>query len=134
MSDCIFCQIISGAAPCHKLYEDDHVVAFLDIFPSVLGHTLVVPKKHSENVLGLDPHEAEAAIMAIQKIAPGIVKAVGAEGFNIGCNTGAAAGQVVHHTHFHILPRRSNDGKHMWGQMDPKPDLPALADKIRTEL
>ena len=134
MTDCIFCKIISGEAPAHKLYEDDHVVAFLDIFPSVLGHTLVVPKKHSENVLGLDSREAEAAVAAIQKIAPGIVKAVGAEGFNIGCNTGKAAGQIILHTHFHILPRREGDGKKMWGQMDPKPDLSVLSGTIRAEL
>jgi histidine triad (HIT) family protein len=132
--DCIFCAIIVGEKPSHKLHEDDHVVAFLDIFPSVLGHTLVVPKKHSENVLGLDPAEAEAAIVAIQKLAPGIVKAVGAEGFNIGCNTGKAAGQMVMHTHFHILPRREGDGKKLWGQMDPKPDLVALAEQIREML
>lgn len=120
--------------PSHKLYEDDHVVVFLDIFPSVLGHTLVVPKKHSENMLGLEPHEAEAAVAAVQKITPGILKAVGAEGFNLTCNTGKVSGQMVMHTHFHILPRKAGDGKALWGQMDPKPDLPTLAENIRAAL
>lgn len=115
MSDCIFCQIIKGDLPCVKVYEDDDVLAFLDIHPVNLGHALVVPKAHYVNILDT-PNDVLAKLMAaVIKIAPAILKAVGADSFNLGVNNGATAGQVIWHTHFHVMPRHEGDGYKLWG-------------------
>lgn len=115
MSDCIFCQIIKGELPCVKVYEDAEILAFLDIHPVNLGHTLMVPKAHYVNILDT-PDEVLAKLMAtVKKIAPAILKAVNADSFNLGVNNGAVAGQVIFHTHFHIMPRYERDGYKLWG-------------------
>lgn len=114
MSDCIFCKIVKGQVPCEKVYEDEQVLAFLDISPVSPGHTLVVPKIHYEDLVRT-PHDVVCkCVDAISKLAPAIVSATGSEGFNIGLNNGKAAGQVVFHTHFHIIPRATNDGLVNW--------------------
>ncbi len=107
--NCVFCRIIAGELPSVKVYEDEYVVAFLDIRPANPGHTLVVPKRHVERLEELEPDEAQALIYAAARLAPAIVRAVGAEGYNILMNIGAAAGQEIAHLHLHIIPRFSND-------------------------
>lgn len=107
MSECIFCKIIEGEIPSHKVYEDENVVAFLDANPTSKGHTLVVPKKHVENI-----HEASGMNYmwdAIVKASEGVRDAFGAEGLNISQNNGVIAGQEVMHMHFHITPRYTGD-------------------------
>lgn len=114
MDDCIFCKIIKGEIPSHKVYEDDEVLAFLDINPINKGHTLVVPKEHYENLVELPEDLAEQVIRVVKKVAPSVTEVTKADGFNVGLNNGEAAGQVVMHAHFHIIPRFDDDGLAPW--------------------
>ncbi|MFC1686308.1 HIT family protein [Nanoarchaeota archaeon] len=115
MEDCIFCQIIKGEIPSDKIYEDDKVFAFLDLNPADAGHTLVIPKKHSKNILETSKEDLNAIIETSQMLAGKIMKALGAKGFNIFVNTNKEAGQLVFHTHFHIVPRyEENERKYVW--------------------
>ena len=107
---CIFCKIIEGKAPCTKIFENNLVVAFLDIFPIAAGHALVVPKEHSKNILELSEAPMKEIFKAIQKIGAAQMKALGADGFNVLQSNTPAAGQVVFHTHFHVVPRKEGDG------------------------
>ena len=116
MEDCIFCKILEGEIPSAKVYEDDRVMAFLDIGPANKGHTLVVPKKHSKNILEDDLEDLNACMNTVQKVAMSIIRAVNAGGFNLIVNTNKTAGQVISHTHFHIIPRFKNDGLKHWPQ------------------
>lgn len=102
---CIFCKIAAGEIPSFKVYEDDLVLAYLDINPFTKGHTLVIPKKHSANLLETDDETLAAVITRVKKIAAHLKAKLGADGFNILQNNGEAAGQTVHHLHFHIVPR-----------------------------
>ena len=132
MSDCIFCKIISGELPSHRVYEDDIVLAFLDINPVNPGHTLVIPKQHFADLSDLPEAIAHAMLSVVQKIAPSILSAVESGGYNLGVNNGVAAGQVVFHSHFHIMPRFENDGHALWKGKDMGQDnLRDLAEKIR---
>jgi len=107
--DCIFCKIANGEIPCHKVYEDDEVLAFLDVGPVSTGHTLVIPKAHF-NTFDQCPGGVLAKISACAgKIAGAVAEATDAEGYNVLCNNGRAAGQLVEHVHFHIIPRTSGD-------------------------
>ncbi len=110
MSECIFCAIAAGKIPCTKVYENDHVLAFMDIGPISDGHTLVIPKPHYERLHDCPPELLAETIKAIGLLADAVRKAVEAEGYNVLCNTDAAAGQVVSHVHFHIIPRKTGDG------------------------
>lgn len=111
---CIFCKIINGEIPCHKVYEDDIVFAFLDIKPLNPGHTLVVPKKHYENLEEISEEELTALILAIKKIGRMIKEKLGVAGYNVSENNGQVAGQEVPHLHFHIIPRHEGDGLGPW--------------------
>jgi histidine triad (HIT) family protein len=121
VSDCLFCKIASKEIPADLIYEDDKVVAFLDIKPVNKGHSLIIPKKHSHDLLDADDATLGTMIARVKKIAGAIMAATGAAGFNLGINTKSAAGQVVFHTHFHIIPRFSNDGLKMWPHSESEP-------------
>lgn len=108
--NCIFCKIIRGELPLYKLYEDDKTIAFLDIYPVNAGHALVVPKKHSSNIFDIDAEDWAAVAEAVRKLATAIEKGVGADGVNIAMNNREHAGQIVHHSHVHIIPRFKGDG------------------------
>ena len=109
MENCLFCRIINGEVPSVKVYEDDLVLAYLDINPVSKGHTLVIPKAHSEGLLDT-PDETLAAVVArTKKIAAYIKEVLGCGGFNIVQNNGETAGQTVRHVHFHIVPRYEGD-------------------------
>lgn len=110
----IFSKIIAREIPARIVYEDDHVIAFLDINPVNAGHTLVVPKEERANVLESSEEDIAQVMRVVRTLAPAIVKAVGASGFNVVTNTGEASGQSVFHTHFHIIPRFENDGHMPW--------------------
>ncbi len=110
MSDCIFCKIVAGELPSSKIYEDDLVFSFMDIAPLSPGHSLVIPKNHYETYPEVSADEAGALAVAILKIAPAVVAARNADGFNILLANGRCAGQVVFHVHFHIIPRANDDG------------------------
>lgn len=114
--DCVFCKIINGEIPSAKIYENNKVIAFLDISPVNKGHTLVVPKKHSENLLEDNDEDLKECIILIKKLSKAIIKAINAEGINVISNIKPAAGQVIMHTHFHLIPRFKNDGLKHWPQ------------------
>ncbi len=110
MADCIFCKIVSGEIPCAKVYEDDHVLAFLDINPLMPGHTLLIPKKHAETIFDMTPEETAACGAALQKVAAAVFKGMDAEGMNILQNNYEISGQEIFHVHFHLMPRTQGDG------------------------
>lgn len=101
--DCVFCKIIEGEIPSHKVYEDENVVAFLDANPVSKGHTLVVPKEHVDTVF--DAEHMDYMWKPIVEVANAIREAFGVEDMNINQNNGALAGQEVDHLHFHLTPR-----------------------------
>ena len=108
--ECIFCKIASGQIPATKVYEDEVVVAFLDIGPVSDGHTLVMPRKHVEQVHSCPPELLGEIWTRLGKIAGVVSSVMGADGYNVLCNNGRAAGQIVDHLHFHIVPRKTGDG------------------------
>ena len=116
MQDCLFCKIIKGEIPCSKVYENDKVLAFLDIGPVNKGHTLIIPKNHATNIFDIEEEDLNQVSNVIRKIAPAIKKAVNADGLTITSSNGQAAGQVVMHSHIHIIPRFKDDGLKLWPQ------------------
>jgi histidine triad (HIT) family protein len=105
MTETIFHKIVAGEIPCHKIYEDDQVLAFLDVFPLSKGHTLVIPKVHAETLDQLDEIHAAAIGRALPKVAKAIMQATGCKDYNILQNNGASAHQAVFWVHFHIIPK-----------------------------
>ena len=127
MADCIFCKIIAGEIPSSKVYEDDQVVAFLDISQVTPGHTLVVPKQHFRNLLEMDADSASQLFARVPDIARKVMKATGAKGMNVLNNNEEIAGQTVFHTHVHLAPRYDEtDGLQISFEAH-EPDFPALA-------
>ena len=132
MENCSFCKIIKKEIPSIKVYEDKETLAFLDINPINYGHILVVPKIHSENLLGMKEKDMNAVIKTAQKTANAIMKGLKADGFNIGMNNYHAAGQVVMHSHLHVIPRFKNDGLRHWpGKKYPENSDKETAEKLR---
>jgi len=107
--DCLFCKIAAGSIPSHKVYEDEAVVAFLDIRPLALGHTLVIPKRHAARFEDLDAEAAARLWKAVHKLSPHLLKAVQASGSTLAINNGREAGQEVGHVHVHVVPRFAGD-------------------------
>ena len=105
----IFEKIIKGDIPCHKVYEDDHVLAFLDVAPLSKGHTLVIPKQTVASLHELTDESGAAIGSALVKISKAVMKATGATAYNVLQNNGAIAHQAVFHVHFHIIPRYTED-------------------------
>lgn len=104
-NDCIFCAIAAGEIPSFKVYEDDLVLAYLDINPCSKGHTLVIPKAHATGLVDTPAELLQQLIVRVQKVAAHLKEALPCDGFNILQNNGEAAGQSVMHVHFHIVPR-----------------------------
>lgn len=135
MIDCIFCKIIEGKIPCAKIYENDKVIAFLDIAPVNKGHALIMPKQHFERLESLPDDVLCEIAKAIKKISKAILKAVESNSFNLGVNDGKNAGQLVPHFHLHIMPRFEGDGlKHWPGKKYEKGEAEEIADKIKKNL
>ncbi len=134
--DCIFCMICEGNLPSSKVYESDTLYAFLDLNPVHKGHTLVIPKKHCENLLGCDPAIGQDVLTAMQRSGEALKKVTGCTGINVMQNNGRAAGQMVFHLHWHIIPRFDNDGLSLWpqGKYDSMDEMNATAEKLRKEL
>ena len=130
--NCIFCKIIAGEIPCDKVFENERVIAFLDLHPCSFGHTLIVPRVHSETIVAASEEDRRALMDVLVPVSEMVLRAVGSHGFNTGINTHAVAGQVIAHTHVHIIPRFENDGLKHWTSKDvPIDELRALAEKIR---
>ncbi|MBM7636483.1 HIT family protein [Streptococcus saliviloxodontae] len=137
MENCIFCQIISGDIPSSKIYEDDHVLAFLDLSQTTKGHALLIPKTHVRNVLDMSQEVAETTFSRLPKIARGLQKATGAKGMNIINNSEEIAGQTVFHAHIHLVPRYSDDDSFSVNYTVHEPDFVALgqlAEQIAKEV
>ena len=107
--ECIFCNIRDRKAEAEIVYEDENILAFLDIQPVNYGHTLVITKKHYDNFLTVPKDELDRLIHAVQFIAGAVKRSMNADGFNVVSNNGDPAGQSVYHFHFHIIPRFNND-------------------------
>jgi histidine triad (HIT) family protein len=101
----IFAKILRGEFPCYKVYENDHVLAFLDIMPRVTGHTLVIPKAPARNILDITPDDFAHVARGTHKIAAAAMKAFQAQGITVQQFSEAASGQVVYHLHMHVMPR-----------------------------
>lgn len=112
--DCVFCKIVRKEIPSVKIYEDEVCYCFLDIQPINKGHALVIPKAHSESIYTLPESDLLHCAKVIQKVAKGLKDAVRCDGLNVGMNNGRAAGQVVFHAHFHVIPRFLSDGLTHW--------------------
>jgi histidine triad (HIT) family protein len=106
----LFDRILGGEIPCHRVYEDEHVLAFLDIAPLAPGHTLVIPKERRAQLHELSDEAAAALGRALPRIARAVRDATGAEAYNVLQNNGAAAHQAVMHVHFHVIPRQGEKG------------------------
>ena len=107
MSDTIFGKILSGAIPCHKVYEDERVLAFLDISPLSTGHTLVIPKEPAPTLDALSDESAAALGRVLPRICRAVIAVTGVKEYNVLENNGASAHQAVPHVHFHIIPKPS---------------------------
>ena len=131
-NDCVFCAIAAGEIPSFKVYEDDLVLAYLDINPCSKGHTLVIPKAHTAGLLETSDETLAALLARVKKVAAHLKEALPCDGFNILQNNGAAAGQSVFHIHFHIVPRYAGGEaltfKSVAGDMEA---LKALAERLR---
>ena len=133
--ECIFCNIKDKKAEAEIIFEDENILAFLDIQPVNYGHTLVIPRKHYDNFLEVPIEEMDNLMRAMQFLASAVKRSVNADGFNLIVNSGKAAGQSVFHFHFHIIPRFQND-------FSFKPNfkkysgsvMKEYADKIRLEI
>lgn len=135
MQPCIFCRIVSGQAPASRLYEDEHVLAFLDINPVNPGHALIIPKAHHETLLDLPDALMGPLGTACRRVAAALLRATGAGGFNLMMNNYRVAGQLVPHAHFHVVPRHAGDGLRHWpGRPTPVPELERVAARLREEL
>ncbi|MHC4206558.1 MAG: HIT family protein [Planctomycetota bacterium] len=108
--DCIFCKMVAGQIPVTKIYEDEVIFSFLDIGPISDGHTLVIPKQHFEKLNECPAELLGQVFTRIGRIAGAVAAAMNSDGYNLLCNNGRAAGQLIEHLHFHIVPRNTGDG------------------------
>ena len=110
MDNCIFCKIVAGEIPNYTIYEDNHTLAFLDINPHAKGHTVLIPKLHTETLFDMNKELSGELFLNIEKVMEKIQEVLQPDGFNIGWNHGQAGGQSVPHLHIHIMPRWNGDG------------------------
>jgi histidine triad (HIT) family protein len=128
--DCLFCKIIAKQIPANVVYEDEQIIAFLDINPVNPGHVLVVPKAHSANTAVAADADLIALALTVKKLAPAVCAAVACASWNL-----LAVGELVPHTHWHIIPRRQDDGlKHWPGHPYAAGEAAAIAGKIKAKL
>ncbi len=134
--ECVFCKIIKNELPAEIVYEDEKSIVFLDIRPTSPGHCLVIPKEHYENLLSTPEELVTHLIGVARKVAKAVSLALGADGVNIHINNGSAAGQVIFHTHLHIIPRYTGDGLKLWPGAEYKneEEKKQIAQKIKAAL
>lgn len=138
MDDCIFCKIVNGEIPCAKIYEDDDVLAFLDISQTTVGHTLVIAKRHYDNFLSTPKEIMHKVMNVAQTIGQSQIRNLHAKGVNILTNCYPAAGQTVMHFHVHVIPRyQNNDGlviDFKENKLIGEISLPSIAETIKKDL
>jgi len=132
MENCLFCKIIKKEIPCYKIYEDEETLAFLDITPTSEGHTLIIPKKHYENIHDIAEETLKNAMKTTKKISAKLKEKLNATGINIINASGKDAQQSIFHIHFHAVPRYKEDGLNLWfhGRKQEKPDFEEIKNKI----
>jgi histidine triad (HIT) family protein len=135
MQTCIFCKIVRGEAPAHRVYEDNRVIVFLDIFPVSEGHTLVVTKQHYSDLFEADPESLQAVATVAKKVAHALREVVRPAGLMVFQLNGSAAGQTVFHYHMHLMPRAEGEPLRLHARKpgDPK-QLANLAARLRAAL
>jgi len=134
MNDCIFCKIAKKEIRSDIIYEDKKTLAFLDNHPASLGHTLVISKAHAETLDKLDEKDLKSLILTVQKISKSVSEF--SEGYNVIQNNKEVAGQLVHHAHFHIVPRNDGDGIR-WNRPNPnfsEKETSKIIEKIKSNL
>ena len=138
MKDCIFCKIIARVIPGHIVYEDEHVLAFLDISQATEGHTLIIPKIHRNDIFEMESSAMEQVFSVVPKIARALKETYGCSGINIVSNNGKSAGQTVLHYHVHLIPRYGDDkfGIRFVNNMEDydAEKLTALKDKVKKNM
>lgn len=134
--DCIFCRIAAGEVPCFKLYEDDRVVAFLDINPVNPGHALVVTKRHSADLMETPDADLQAVMPVVRRVAQAVRRELEPDGINLHQANGPGAAQSVFHFHVHVVPRRMDDGLVMNWALKPgdRAELASLAARLGAAL
>ncbi|MFA6447003.1 MAG: HIT family protein [Patescibacteria group bacterium] len=135
MPDCLFCKIINKEIPAEIVYEDDKFLAFLDLHPVNFGHTLVLPKQHFGTFDELPNELCGPMAKIMQKIMKSLIDVLGYDGVNLMQNNRPAAGQVIPHVHFHVVPRKLGDGFKHWHGKDYEPgEMAAMGEKIKLAL
>ena len=134
MTECIFCKIVAGDLTGHTVYENEHVLAFLDIHPASRGHTMVIPKLHAERLAQLEDRHIGPLFQGVKTVMAILEQALKPGGMNVGWNHGWAAGQHVNHLHVHLIPRYAGDGGGGIQSLihsSAKEDLASIAAQIR---
>jgi histidine triad (HIT) family protein len=132
-SDCLFCGVVAGEVPAHRVYEDERTIAFLDINPTTRGHVLVIPRAHSADLHDIEADDLAACLNTAKQIAGWQRSRLNADGVNVLQSTGRAASQVIFHFHVHVIPRYEGDGTInplLRGRGDPD-DIAAAAAELR---
>lgn len=130
--NCVFCKIVNNEIPSYKIYEDDNILAFLDIAPVSPGHALVITKKHYKNLEEIPENELALLINVVKKIGKSIKENLQVLGYNVSENNDPVAGQIIPHIHFHVIPRKANDGFELWKQGKYENDeASAILNKIK---
>ena len=133
--NCLFCKIIAKEIPAEVVYEDGTVIAILDITPVNPGHVLVLPKKHVRNIFDIEPEDWKEVMERVRLLSPAVREASAAEGINIHVNNEPAAGQIIFHSHVHIIPRYEGDGREHWhGKQATSEELRVMREKITRAL
>ncbi|MDA4125521.1 MAG: HIT domain-containing protein [Thaumarchaeota archaeon] len=132
---CVFCGIVSGASPSHRVYEDEKYIAFLDAFPFSKGHTLVCPKEHGETIWDMKDEDIAELFRVASRVSRAVVAAVGADGFRFVQNNGEAANQVVAHVHVHVIPVKMEDrGRFVERRRFSEEEMRGAAESIKTAM
>lgn len=130
-ADCLFCKIVAGELPAEKIHEDERTIAFMDINPGTTGHALVIPKKHTKDLLEIEPDELAAVAASAQTIARRATERLNADGINLLNCCGAEAWQTVFHFHLHVVPRYVDDPLQLpWIPTPGEPDEIARTAKL----
>jgi len=132
--NCIFCKIVKGEIPCYKIFENENILAYLDIFPVNSGHTLIIPKEHCENIFDIDEETLQEITLKSKEIGINLKEKLGVENINVLQSNGKTAGQEIFHYHMHIIPRYENDKMELRFNTSPEMIAPEKANEILNKL